>query len=114
MELSKQCCTADQAMILQKLGISQESLFYWQMTPDARENIVDANYRNTIEKVLPGCNLFYSAFTVAELGVMLGPALQNHCFNGYLTEAQDRADELIHLIECDELSAFLCSDRLEA
>jgi hypothetical protein len=113
MKLQDQVCTFEQARKLNDLGIVQGvSLFFYNTSMDYSSSKLV--YNKTPLEGFYNAEYCFSAFTVAELGVMIGPALQNHVFNDYITEAKDRADELIHLIECDELSALLVSDRLEA
>lgn len=118
MKLESQVCTLEQAKRLQELGVTQVSIWFWETLkhfPDCAENRLTAwfNAGHSISQdVVTG---IFSAFTVAELGVMLGGALTlNPVLVESRGEAFDRADELIHLLECGELSAFLCSDRLEA
>lgn len=76
MKNENQVCTIEQAKRLKDLGIAQESIWYWEKMREpvhegcARErlqshaNVSHPISASTIEET-------YSAFTVAELGVML-------------------------------------------
>ncbi len=89
MELIDQVCLPNQAKKLRELGITQDSLFYHfpdQNTDEVKKarNLPDYNmvyggeyiagdYLNLRTRVLMGdFNITYSAFTVAELNLMLG------------------------------------------
>ncbi|NCC70647.1 hypothetical protein EOM09_03625 [bacterium] len=63
MELEKQVCSLELAKRLKKLGVKQDSLFYWDS--HCIENLkTQGKYGITSDGE-------YSAFTVAELGVMM-------------------------------------------
>lgn len=86
MDLSKQVCTLEQAKKLKELGIEQNSAFYFyeQIVNGKRDMKLHPiehhdGYGSTIEdesimRALNGQvkNEVYSAYTAAELGVMLG------------------------------------------
>ncbi len=89
MKLTDQVCLLNQAKKLRELGITQDSLFYHFPDPNTEEvkkvrNLPDYNvvyggeyiaddYLNLRTRVLMGkFNITYSAFTVAELNLMLG------------------------------------------
>lgn len=121
MKIQDQVCTLEQAKRLRELGVRQESLFYhthsekWGVMP--RKSIDFSGNPS-------------SAFTVAELGVMLGTEewstnykKQNIFywdaelfalpFGAYQTEAEARAAMLIHqlenkLITPEQVNARLC------
>jgi hypothetical protein len=63
MDLTKQVCTLEQATRLEELGIEQKSLFYWNL-PKSEFHPEHVHYGWTSEAIA-------SAFTVAELGLML-------------------------------------------
>lgn len=70
MNIEDQVCSLEYAKILKKLGVEQKSLFYYC-------NGCAEEYQITVEETLelPQCPAHgdnYSAFTVAELGEMLG------------------------------------------
>jgi predicted amino acid racemase len=65
MKLQSQVCTLEQAKKLNELGVKQDSLFYWIDRKD-KSRVVYSGLIEDIEKLTT-----YSAFTVAELGVML-------------------------------------------
>ena len=128
MKLSRQVCSLEPAKKLKKLGVKQESVWYWQRKY-FKEN-KNGCFSLTDEKIFIlkresySGGEFYSAFTVAELGEML-PSIdvftyKNSKQNGYLclykpftmgarmkaecakfgkTEADARAKMLIYLIE---------------
>lgn len=89
VKLETQCCTADQAMELKDLGVKQDSLFYHFPNPNSprtkkRYKLPDYDVRYGKERigketydirtlVLDGIfQSTFSAFTVAELSLMLG------------------------------------------
>lgn len=89
MKLDEQCCTLEQAKELRELGVKQDSLFYHFPNPNLpsikkKYKLSDYNVRYGKEQigkethsiktlVLQGAfQSTYSAFTVAELCVMLG------------------------------------------
>lgn len=89
MNLSDQCCSLEQAKELRELGVRQDSLFYHFPNPNIpsvkkKYKLTDYNVRYGKEQigkethsiktlVLNGSfSSTYSAFTVAELCVMLG------------------------------------------
>jgi len=135
MKTEKQVCTAEQAQRLRELGICQDiSLFYWYIgdTGTNTDHLILRTPR-------PTDNLCLSAFTVAELGIMLP---RGYCSgNGVLsdeikwcdkvsyngddvifmndivvsggpTEAIARAAMLISLLESGELIPDECNQRL--
>lgn len=88
MKIEKQVCTFEQAKRLKELGVEQVSFFYHYQTfinsveefkiiPSQYEDYGSILNTGCIERVIGGMttNQFYSAFTVAELGVMLPPDL---------------------------------------
>lgn len=96
MILKDQVCTEQQARRLKELGAIQESLFYWYTSPhdngkDEYWETKEITYMpffvnaSTLEDESEGCTYYvnqtdqYSAFTVAELGLML-PDVDNHEF----------------------------------
>lgn len=135
MKLEDQVCTLGQAKRLKELGVAQESYLYWWVCNNGIMLLQD----DEDDKVNPK----YSAFTVAELGVMLPDCrcIQNnedHKFdywrrnnkwiwaeyeNGYLkhgfkvrtflTEAQAKADILLHLLENNLITAESINQRLQ-
>lgn len=117
MKLENQVVSLELAQQLKKLGVKQESLFYWEnkwagsSDDDAGKDVI--SYSNSGYHTMRLC----SAFTVAELGEML-KELTNHKdytilfadnkqwfwewknFGGYAdTEADARAKMLIYLLE---------------
>ncbi len=88
MELKGQCCSVEQAKKLKELGVIQDSLFYHFPNPNTDEikkknKLPDYNIRlgheylpnqiNCIKTMVltEGFQNTFSAFTVAELGIML-------------------------------------------
>lgn len=124
MRLHDQCITFDQAKRLYELGVKQNSLFSWwvEKTPN-KPPVLSNNARY----YCPSCcsEVYslggeYAAFTVAELGQMLNSETFTHregtelsqyanwswCYEGirqafgpYATEAEARAEMLIHCLE---------------
>src|SRR5574341_2010928 len=63
MKLENQVCTLEQAKRLKELGVTQESYFHFG---DHLDGVTESWMHEGDEDV------FYAAFTVAELGVMIG------------------------------------------
>ena len=68
MKLEQQVCGREWSEKLKKLGVKQESLYYWTTAKD--ENEIQLQRLSFIPEENSMYN-FYSAFTVAELGEML-------------------------------------------
>lgn len=67
MKLENQVTSLELSRILKKLGVKQESLFYYQIsdtTPELRHGKTTTNYGVPVQE-------WYSAYTVAELGELL-------------------------------------------
>jgi len=112
MELKKQVVSIRLAKKLKKLGVKQESLFYWEMDFFKKGRI--KGRIATQEKACIGSEVCFSAFTVAELGEMLPKSYHSEKMNlmwgifgcGGICqeiyekkEADARAKMLIYLIE---------------
>jgi len=75
MNIESQVCSLEQAKKLKDLGVSQKSIFYWHPNFDNPvfgeqwTTVAGKQYKKT--QVCNDKNGSYSAFTVAELGVML-------------------------------------------
>ena len=68
MELKEQVCSLELAKELKELGVKQESLFWWDGYTNFEDEI-KLEYGKP--DFVAGDAMFYSAFTVAELGEML-------------------------------------------
>ena len=77
MKISDQCCSLKQSKELRKLGVIQDSLLYHPNTENKRA--AKTTYKSIYAISLFRSNL--SAFTVAELSVMLGDYYPSWCFN---------------------------------
>lgn len=109
MKLENQICDIDQSKLLEKLGIIQHiSLVIWHDS----EFGISPLFR--VEKWIRGNQ--WSAFTVAELGVMLGENWEQEITADYNftaeTEAQERAHYLIGALQSKQLSQEECNKRL--
>lgn len=130
MKLEDQCCTLQQAKRLKELGIEQISYFVWDERGVITEGWSVEGYED----------IFYSAYNVAELGLMLPKSLplndghhwafyHRHCWKGesvgysayggvsieqdwYTTEAESRAAMIIQLIKKGYITAEECNKRL--
>lgn len=117
MDISKQCCSLDQAKMLKRLGVVQLTMHYWYCGfKNDNHGLMHIDWYSDKNQ---GCmtNASYAAFTVAELGVMLPSdcktqkvsnvwsasyhALNNKSFyeSGIETEAEARAILLLYLLE---------------
>jgi hypothetical protein len=102
MKIEDQVCTLEQAIKLDKLGLKAESLFYWWRwdIPEAGDSYTlctayELEHCKDNPMVYPE---WYSAFTVAELGIMLP---KGYCSgNGVLSDEVKWCDK-IHFINDD-------------
>lgn len=69
MNLKDQLCTEEQAKILKDLGVSQVSLFYYLQLFQEYGGGIEIFYKNEFPE--SNVNVKYSAYTVAELGLIL-------------------------------------------
>lgn len=88
MKIEQQVCTRDQAKRLKLLGVNQESYFHYG---DQLENVAESWMHEGNE------DTFYSAFTVAELGVMLPPS---DISKGEFTNFSKGANGLSWSVDC--------------
>lgn len=108
MKLSEQVCALEQAKKLYALGVERRSLFY--------------HFHGRIEHEAFGSE-YYSAFTVAELGVMIpaeyflpsnkdGAWWMSHGMTFEKTEAEARATMLIQLLQANKVTPAEVNQRL--
>lgn len=127
MQLSDQVCSLIQAKRLKELRVNQESYFVWK-TNEIQEVVSTSQFKKWCEEYLPTCNDYYSAFNVAELGIMIGENFYSTLENNHwtinahhewienifmTTEAQARAELLIYLIENKIVSVEEINERLK-
>lgn len=145
MDIREQVINIKQARALKELGVKQNSwcYFYQEVTPKnpnltyhgfLQDNMPIEISVTGKESRLSGSNVFseYSAFTVAELGVMLGKqveriSISNGPPNNYLilekglynaffyaqpNEVSARAELLIFILKTGFLSIEVCNSRL--
>lgn len=91
-EIEWQVSNRTLSMKLKKLGVSQESVFFWvvtgnDITQEGEPKIWELKDNHN------GTDNWCSAFTVAELGRIMEPVLTGH------SEAENRSRLLIHLLE---------------
>lgn len=123
MKLENQVCSLELSKQLKKLGVKQDSIWYWKQHFEKGYKWILVKKRNTagFKQLLlrkkgseNNDGFLFSAFTVAELGEMLPEKV---CWRGYVncnkkwsfqfeefkaedkTEANARAKMLIYLIE---------------
>ncbi len=135
MKLENQVCSLEQAKELNELGIKRESLFVWKCN-SKQDAVIDIQMKHWISRYAGFVkNHFFSAFTVAELGVMLpnkylsgkidnniyncwqfDDFMQIRTYNTYQseTESEARASMLIHLLENKIITADEVNKRLTA
>lgn len=145
MKLQDQVCTLEQAKRLKELGVKQESLFSWcgdetkRLMDNGKDGLavsdwvyIDStipanNQESDHRSLVPSAKPFAAAFTVAELGVMIGKGTsaasllydavlarmnQGHSFTIVLS-AQFVANCVIGMLETgrltvEEVNARLC------
>ena len=111
MELEKQVVSLELAKRLKELGVKQESAFYWAHWYDGLTQLQTRDQKERPALLTPhGGREFISAFTVAELGMMIpGDYILPYREGSHsawvapnreraLTEADARAKFLIYLI----------------
>lgn len=142
MKLIDQVISLDQAKLLKSLGVKQESHFYhhpnFETPAPGHTSVKKYGTQYKVTQVKNDAAVTLSAFTVAELGVMLptgydtmrvtGKTPDNSAWQGYdmagrdftkepySTEAECRAAMLIHLLEnklitVEEVNARLCENQ---
>lgn len=84
---NKGCCDLKYAIELKKLGVKQESEWYWFKNPHGEGWLLNNNGSKKLEHV--------SAFTVAEVEKML----YTHGIRNYYFGANLKAEKLIYLIK---------------
>jgi hypothetical protein len=129
MKIENQVCSLEQAKRLKELGIIQESYLYHYFFNNVPRNLsgqwkLHHEYHKNFEH--------YSAFNVAELGVMLSTTawewaskimtsdkipychieLYNDAWGAYENEAKGRAELLIHLLKNNVLTPEEVNTRL--
>ena len=73
MKLEQQITSLGLSIKLKKFGVKQESLFYWEMSVGKNPEYWKLNYGNKDwEPSQTNNENIYSAFTIAELGEILG------------------------------------------
>lgn len=140
MKLEDQLCNLEQSKKLKELGIIQESVFYYtQFSTPTNPNLALYGWRQEHMPVeiyfrrqggISGKDVFveYSAFTVAELGVVLPSGYDTmyntglgwcgydrdgeHFLQSFDTEAECRAAMLIEIIKRKEVTIEECNKRL--
>lgn len=124
MTLEKQVCSLNFSKQLKDLGVKPTSNFYWDVD---YPNGVDFDFEEASIKLRPAhvfdltgyykCNGLFAAFTVAELGVLIGRKVNDVSWhtlgwrvwldvakeNYFETEAEARAYKLIYMIKNGEV-----------
>lgn len=142
MKIQDQVCTLEQSKRLKEFGIKQDAIWFW--TYPVKEKMISTRkgiiHYTTCEDILrdnDGDEFDHevaAAFTVAELGVMIGNAqysvsyrfdniwfwhaeINTEPFGAFKTEAEAKAAILIHLLEqelainVEGVNARLCADK---
>ena len=85
MKLEEQVCSLELAKKLKEFGVRQESLFYW--STNSGNGLNEHLYSDDqISRYSTEGLTFVSAFTVAELGEMIGCIYDKACFTQKLME----------------------------
>lgn len=112
MKLENQVCTFKQSKKLNSLGVIQGiSQFYFDSIISDKQPLFN-------QYPYPGTDFYdakscFSAFTVAELGILLGRGITAHTPKVGDNEAILRADDLIYLLKIGELTPETCNERLK-
>ena len=123
MKLQNQVCTRKQALKLKELGFYQGSaLYHTRVHYYEHGGFYDGSYYVSHKRNDDGV----SAFNVAELGAMLPDDCKSYQDNEFWsaddsfglpfkgeTEAEARAELLIHLIVANQTSVETCNERLK-
>ena len=110
LSLEKQVCSLELSKRLKELGVAQESAFYWYC-PSGDMTRISLERERKINFTYPEGVI--SAFTVAELGIILGRYVNSVSWHSHgwrewidigketyhKTEADARASRLIYLVE---------------
>jgi hypothetical protein len=122
MKLIDQVNTFEQGWLLMELGITEYGLFAHyrnsQLPSDkgVKQKEQTASWAAMGEIKDGGVISYAPAFTVAELGVMLGPDWENRIVAGYdfefKTEAEERAHLLIGALQSNQLTPSEVNNRL--
>lgn len=130
MKIENQVCTLEQAKKLKELGVEQDSISWWKCNDD--QNVVICGCTKKMNEKHFSFNNWFSAFTVAELGVMLPNYEESHkatdtkgyWYCGSLeeqdndwvvadTQAEAMAKRLIGLIEYKRVQVEEVNNRLQ-
>ena len=102
MDINKQVCDPKLAAELRRLGVKQDSLYFWQTNEDGGCELKQTGFTGQGIRQYEA----FSAFTVAELGEMLricgeGASIPQPKYGSWEhdTEADDRAATVIQLIK---------------
>ncbi len=89
MKIEKQVCTIDQAKKLADLGVKQDAFFKWVVTGNSTDLLISSSVENMES---------YSAFSVAELGVLLPSVIHLEDDDYYLHGSiGNREDEFYYI-----------------
>lgn|SRR5574341_172240 len=127
MKLEDQSASLESAKRLKELGVKQSSLFYHIVNSISEIRYEGCKMRE--DPIDGGVIRYYSAFTVAELGVLLPAGYDTmyttgegwRCYDhdgndfqveAFKTEAECRAEMLIHLLQRNIITAEECNKRL--
>lgn len=104
LKLEQQVCSLESSKRLKELGLQQESLFYWSW--DKCTDTYNLVYVEDLKKCFESDDFDeYSAYTVAELGVLIPHYGRTDKDRNYwlnlqdLPEAEARAKMLIYVLE---------------
>jgi hypothetical protein len=119
MKIEYQVCSLNQSVRLKELGVSQDVFMYWVWYFNSEKHYL--HRKQTAEKMITyssqkfghlGESNMCAAFTVAELGCMLGEQRAIVVENVDNTEAIDRANHLILCLENNVLTSEEVNKRL--
>ena|SRR6185312_1852782 len=79
MKLENQVVSLDLAKRLKELGVDEDSLFYWVLGQNTWQYFISQSNQQNVANVpdfeMEECPVWFSAYTVAELGEMLSETL---------------------------------------
>lgn len=110
MQLNNQVVSLELAKKMKELGFKQESLFYWTEYETEEAYIEQAQYVALFEEEEE--KLSYSAYTVAELGEMLPPTIEDRDIKSYFQiEKNSEGKYFCTYTTIDEALVYIQVDR---
>lgn len=102
MKSQDQLVNFELSKMLEKLGVKQDSLFYWVEDDRDKRAKAGVQWKNYARKILSNSVTLYSAFTISELLAKLPSKIKINFSDGYWTCSYDWSDSLLAKISTDK------------